>query len=188
MEASPCITPQILAALARSSVLVICAIAGVLCIYLGWRLYKDVVLSHTEGEAKTNRFSIKIVSAGPGVFFAAFGMWLLVTLVNRPYQMSADNAPVPEPRLSSFAYSELTPMLRLAADDKADEETTHCFSLVFFDGQRIDKKSMTEALNLAVREIAKGNPTENINGFTINRNQAINILTKLKTASQPDAL
>ena len=178
----------------RHSVLIICAIAGVLCIYLGWRLYKDTVTSYTKSEAKTTSFSIKIVSAGSGVFFAAFGMWLLVNLVNRPYQMTADiTPPLEQKSTNAHSYSpsdyHYNPLLHVTDIDTTKKGEVHCVTLSFFDGQSIDKKTTIEAVDLAIREITKGNPTEIVNGFTITRNQAVNILSKIKSLNgQEDEL
>ncbi|WP_157966845.1 hypothetical protein [Pseudomonas sichuanensis] len=194
MEASPCISPQLLAAIARCSVLIICAIAGLICIYLGWRLYKDAILSYTESEAKTSSFSIKIVSAGPGVFFAAFGMWLLVSLVNRPYQATVDYTP---PSIQAPASVLMLPanhgehgqLLRTSESRGSDTKKDCQNILVFFDGQRIDRQAISQALQLAIRDMSKGDPTEKVSGLTVNRNQAINILSKLNSlGDQDDAL
>jgi hypothetical protein len=78
----------------RGLVLVIAALGGCMSIYLGWKLYKDGLLSNVDGSFKSNNgWKISLSSAGPGVFFAAFGMWLLVTLVNR--EISIDESALP---------------------------------------------------------------------------------------------
>lgn len=82
---------NLIAVIARSSILVIAALTAALSIWLGWKLYKDAVLSRTEGEAKSGALKIKLAAAGPGVFFVAFGMWTLVALVNRPFELESAN-------------------------------------------------------------------------------------------------
>lgn len=72
----------------RALVLLIAALGGVFSIFLGWKLYKDVVLSKTEGNLHANGWSIKLAGAGPGVFFVAFGMWLLVKIVGQQVELS----------------------------------------------------------------------------------------------------
>lgn len=74
--------------LSRGSVLLISALAGVLCIYLGWRLYRDAVVSKTAGLVEYKGLRFRLVAAGPGVFLVAFGAWLLVHLIDRPLEMS----------------------------------------------------------------------------------------------------
>ncbi|MFM0351408.1 hypothetical protein [Paraburkholderia sp. RL17-347-BIC-D] len=82
-----CDSVDLVVVAARSIVLIIAAAGGVLCIFLGWRLYKDAILSKTEGSAVLKQGKFKLAAAGPGVFFALFGMWLLVKLVDRPVQV-----------------------------------------------------------------------------------------------------
>ena len=81
-------TAEQIAVISRATALIISAFAGMLCIYLGWRLYRDAKTSSTEGEASTSSLKIKIVAAGPGVFFALFGMWLLTNIVNTKTNVS----------------------------------------------------------------------------------------------------
>lgn len=81
-------TAEQIAVISRAAALIISAFAGLFCIYLGWRLYRDANTSSTEGEASTSSLKIKIVAAGPGVFFALFGMWLLTTIVNTEAHIS----------------------------------------------------------------------------------------------------
>lgn len=79
--------------IARAVVLVIAALGGVLSIYLGWKLYRDGLVSAVDSElSKNESFKIKLSSAGPGVFFALFGMWLLVHLVEK--QVVMEDGPV----------------------------------------------------------------------------------------------
>jgi hypothetical protein len=88
-----CDTVDFVVVASRSIVLIIAAAGGILCIVLGWRLYKDAILSKTEGSATLKHGRIKLAAAGPGVFFALFGMWLLVKLVDRPIQIGNTAAP-----------------------------------------------------------------------------------------------
>ncbi|MFZ5550820.1 MAG: hypothetical protein ACOZJX_19135 [Pseudomonadota bacterium] len=80
----------------RATVLVITALAGVMCIYLGWRLYIESVRSSTQGEFEGMGFKFKLVSFGPGVFLAALGVWLLAGVANRPIQLEDREGP-PQP-------------------------------------------------------------------------------------------
>jgi hypothetical protein len=80
----------------RGVVLVIAALGGCMSIFLGWKLYRDGVMCNTEGSANNaNGWSFTLKSAGPGVFFAAFGMWLLIQLINQPLEMDDDVGTMP---------------------------------------------------------------------------------------------
>lgn len=73
----------------RGIILILCTTGGLMSIYLGWRLYKDSMLSPTEGTAQFEKFTFRLVSGGPGIFFCAFGMWLLVHLVDREVRIES---------------------------------------------------------------------------------------------------
>jgi hypothetical protein len=75
----------------RGVILVLCTTGGIISIYLGWRLYKDSMLSPTEGTAQFEKFTFRLVSGGPGIFFCAFGMWLLVHLADRTAQSETES-------------------------------------------------------------------------------------------------
>lgn len=83
MSEEACGTIDFFMAGSRAGVLVIASIAAVLCIYLGWRLYKDAVISNTKGEFAGAGIKVRLTAASPGIFLVAFGIWLLITLVNR---------------------------------------------------------------------------------------------------------
>lgn len=83
MTENPCSQVDTVFALARGGVLIIAAIAGIVCIYLGWRLYNDAVVSKSKGEFQGGGLRFTLTAASPGVFLVAFGIWLLITLVNR---------------------------------------------------------------------------------------------------------
>ena len=84
---SPIVIDLVLS-ITRGSVLLICAFAGVLSIYLGWRLYREAVVSKTSGLLEFKGLRFRLIAAGPGVFLVAFGAWLLVHLVDHPLEMS----------------------------------------------------------------------------------------------------
>jgi hypothetical protein len=89
-----CLAINLIAVVSRASVLIVAALTGTLCIYFGWRLYKDAIVSYTRGEYSGKFGKIKLAAVGPGVFFAIFGMWLLVKLVDRPFQLATTSSPV----------------------------------------------------------------------------------------------
>ncbi|WP_338759184.1 hypothetical protein [Massilia sp. METH4] len=75
-------------AMTRSVLLIICALAGVLCIYLGWRLYMNFITVATKGEFAGLGLKLKLASGGPGAVISALGIWLLLSVVNRPIEIS----------------------------------------------------------------------------------------------------
>lgn len=75
----------------RAIVLLIAALGGVLSIYLGYRLYILGVQSTVGGEATSGEnLKAKLTATGPGVFFAAFGMGILIYLVLNPPQIETE--------------------------------------------------------------------------------------------------
>jgi hypothetical protein len=83
-----CTTIDIILAVARSLILVIAAVSGTFCIYLGWKLYRDTVISKVSGEGEYKSFKFKFSSASPGIILAGFGFWLLVTIVRMQLDLS----------------------------------------------------------------------------------------------------
>jgi hypothetical protein len=77
----------------RGAVLILIALGGILCIFLGWRLYRDTVSVRTAGELQAGGLRLKLVSSGPGVFLVGLGIWLLASVANRPVQTN-ENVPV----------------------------------------------------------------------------------------------
>ncbi|MCJ0765516.1 hypothetical protein [Variovorax terrae] len=75
-------------ALGRISVLVLGMLAGTFVIYLGWKLYRDAVISKTSGEFSYKSVRVALTATGPGVFLALFGAYLLHTIVNQQVDLS----------------------------------------------------------------------------------------------------
>jgi hypothetical protein len=88
--------------LVRGLILVVAALGGCLSIYLGFRLYRDGMASQVAGEmSHTGGWRLRLTAAGPGVFFAAFGAWLLVHVADKPMVNEVESsavvaAPAPE--------------------------------------------------------------------------------------------
>lgn len=49
------------------------------------------MLTHTEGMVQFEKFTFRLISGGPGIFFCAFGMWLLVHLADRTAQTETES-------------------------------------------------------------------------------------------------
>lgn len=73
-------------AITRSILLIVCELAAILCIYLRWRLYLKAVTSNTQGELSVPGFKLKLASGGPGIFLCGYGVWLLLSVANHPFE------------------------------------------------------------------------------------------------------
>jgi hypothetical protein len=70
------LTPELLRMFERELIVV----GGILAIYLGYRLfYLAHIPQESSGKIKTKLFEFAAAKVGPGVFFAAFGAWVLYT-------------------------------------------------------------------------------------------------------------
>jgi hypothetical protein len=94
---------DVILVLGRVIVLILGMLAGVITIYLGWRLYKDSVISKTSGEVNFKSIKIILTSGGPGVFLAVFGAYILITVLNQKVELSAN-----EGRLSSRGFENFS--------------------------------------------------------------------------------
>lgn len=71
-------------AIGRVTVLSLGMFAGTLTIYLGWRLYREGVTSRSQGELTFKNLRVALTAAGPGVFLALFGSYLIWSIVSQP--------------------------------------------------------------------------------------------------------
>lgn len=69
----------------RGSALLLVSIGGMVCIYLGWRLYQSAMSSAVAGELSVQGLSLKLSAASPGVFLAAFGAYLLFSVAQHRF-------------------------------------------------------------------------------------------------------
>ena len=80
---------EIILATGRVAVLIIGMFAGIFSIYLGWRLYRDQVVSRVNAQIKwKDDFKLVFGAASPGIALALFGVWLLVTIVQQRVDLS----------------------------------------------------------------------------------------------------
>lgn len=145
----------LIGAVARAVVLVIAAVSGTLCIYLGWRLYRDAIISRTTGEFNTSGGTkIKLWAAGPGVFFVVFGAWLLVHVVNKEFRVGN---PVEAGALVSPAVILAQYKSPPTAQPAPSKPTTKCaigFSMSFWDGSSPPTAIAVErSLELAIKSV-----------------------------------
>lgn len=64
----------------RGLLLALVSVGGMISIYFGWRLYQAAILSKVEGEYSGPNLKFKLSAASPGVFLAAFGAYLLLSV------------------------------------------------------------------------------------------------------------
>jgi hypothetical protein len=83
LQASSVATGGLAMSFARSVNLSLAVVAGMFCIYLGWKLYHDTVISKTAGEFSWKEFRVKLTASGPGVFLVFFGAWLIYSVVSQ---------------------------------------------------------------------------------------------------------
>lgn len=137
--------------LSRAALLGLGAIGGLLCIYLGWKLYRDGLLSRTSGEAQSGRFKFKVASAGPGVFFALFGMWLLMTVVNRPLVMEDREAGLPN--AAAAAAAAASGASAVAASNEPPCLIRQRQRTLFSGGEQLQPDAVASALELAITSV-----------------------------------
>jgi len=89
-------------AIGRVIVLVLGMLSGTFTIFLGWRLYRDGVVSRAKGELTFKDLRIALTAAGPGVFLALFGAYLLWLIVSQPLEL-IDRTATPAPTKYSSA-------------------------------------------------------------------------------------
>ena len=88
--------------------------AGIFSIYLGWSLYRDRVASKTGGELSLRELKLTLTAAGPGVFLALFGAYLLVSIVNHKVDLSSSNTPATLPKATLGAAGPSSHLLPVA--------------------------------------------------------------------------
>ncbi|MFL9900039.1 hypothetical protein PQR71_18110 [Paraburkholderia fungorum] len=169
-----CMSVEFIAAVSRAGVLLTCAFSGVLSIYLGWKLYKDAIFSQTAGDAAVGKYRIKLAAAGPGVFFALFGMLVLWKLIQQPASIpllgptsSLGYSSLARPSLEPVAKYRL-PLLTLVADSNkpggpcdagARPVAAPCScliprTLVFFTGGTVTPSIAKAGLSFAIDDLS----------------------------------
>lgn len=81
--------------LTRATILIISALAGVLCIYLGWRLFFETAKAKSSLEIGHANFKLSLSSTAPGLFFTLFGIILLIVSIQSKIEVSNIESTVP---------------------------------------------------------------------------------------------
>ena len=66
-----------------------CLLAGLACVYMGYRLFLEGVLSAASLEAAKGNASLSLQNAAPGIFFALFGSFVMGFTVFRGLHFEA---------------------------------------------------------------------------------------------------
>jgi hypothetical protein len=96
-------------ALLRIGQLLITSLLGFGSIFLGYRLFAQIpILSTAEGQIKMPRMGEVKLKAGPGVFFALLGAFVIYSSIDRAITISSAPKVVPEANASGagFTYSK----------------------------------------------------------------------------------
>ena len=64
--------------------------SATLALYLGYRLFVAGIINKQSGEFSGKSLSIKLINVGPGIFFALFGVCVLVVMISARLQLSDD--------------------------------------------------------------------------------------------------
>ena len=165
------------------TMLMVCG-GAIMSIYLGWKLYRDGINSPVVSElskGESLRFTLKAL--GPGIFFAIFGMWILVQIVQSQTVFEPAIEPdkaeqvgiAPTHAKQSFAFAT-----NAYAQGAPRKRTTRiCFPygrLVSYSGENLRQADFETALRDAVDLLRTGNfPAQD----SVKVNSAISILSKL---------
>jgi hypothetical protein len=162
---------QVIALLGRDTLLGICSIGGILSIYLGWSLYKSAILGAVAGEGRIGALTLRLTAAGPGVFFAIFGMFILHSIVQQrleliPTKPNANENATPT-SLSYYSMPlDLTdpqPFLKTTDGPSAPKKNAHpcphclvpMLTIRQLGGDSVTRPSLKEALSTAILELRR---------------------------------
>lgn len=179
---------------ARSINLSLAIVAGVICIFLGWKLYRDTIISKTTGDVTWRDFRIKLTSSGPGVFLVLFGAWLIYSVIEQRVNFSGEQAAKEN---VSYGYpadnkqAALNHLIKVKDNSPSGQAgSNRCpFKLRFgvsgFGGREslISAIEIENALSFAIKNISEdvAKKTENNPDFDLrNHAETVRILTELK--------
>jgi len=145
----------------RTLVLIFSTLGSIFSIYLGWRLYKDAMLSPVAGELEMRNIKLRLTAGGPGIFFAAFGMVLLSVLVTQHLAIEVRRDASPTSLESrEFNLGMRSHLYRVADAPPAKEKK--CPPCMFSDtsvyaaGDQLSRTRVQSALQTALDEIKRG--------------------------------
>lgn len=164
-------------------------LGGILSIYLGWKLYREGIVSAVESEVRHgDKWKFAMKALGPGVFFALFGMWILVTVIGKEVSTESRGEPVEVEEVSGDAapaakkvsfWLGLIPQAQ-AQTVKRARLCAYYTRTVNYDGDVIAKQDFQTAIDDAVSALRAG---EFDPAAQNKANHAIAILARLSSAN-----
>jgi hypothetical protein len=141
----------------RGLTLLVACGGGIFCIFLGWKLYRDGINSPVSSElSQGNKFRFTMKALGPGVFFALFGMYVIVKIVGT----QAETEPViSEEIMPQTKGSQLSTFIGEAQAAPQREIARMCFiyyRIKQFDGKTISDQDLRSALSESISLLKRG--------------------------------
>lgn len=186
-----------IAFLFRGINMMLVTLGGILSIYLGWKLYRDGIASSVESEMQHgDKWKFTMKALGPGVFFALFGMWILVTVIGKQVSTETGNAPIEiedaigateagedvdvSARKVSFLQNFIPSAQAQVQPPRRYRICTTYTRTVSYDGDIISKQDFQTAIDNAVVALRAGEFDAKTQEQA---NQAISILARLGSAN-----
>ena len=94
--------PELIAVYVRGIVLILTTLAGIMCIYLGWRLYFENIKSSSKLEATAGSGKFSLQSTAPGVFFVLFGAALLIYVLKTTVEFEDSQESLPQKKATRY--------------------------------------------------------------------------------------
>ncbi|MDE0343884.1 MAG: hypothetical protein OXK82_12095 [Deltaproteobacteria bacterium] len=125
--------------------------AAIFALYLGYRLFVAGVVNTQSGEISGKSFSIKLFNVGPGIFFALFGVGVLVFMIYTSVTMripNNDERGGDETIYLSFYSSQQVSRIEMVIEDIAATKT------LLSEG-RVSPQSLVPILTSSQRQLAR---------------------------------
>jgi hypothetical protein len=103
---------------------ILVVLGGILAICLGYRLFRTAHLDrNSSGKLKTELFEFGVSRVGPGIFFAFFGAYILVSSMSNPIRTSDGDRDQADANLQTIdAQRTMLKALILKIPSKEDQE------------------------------------------------------------------
>lgn len=179
-------TMLLISTFTRSAILIICALSGPLCIYLGAQMYNKGITDRTTAELSGMGVKTVIKSGGPGLALVVCGITILATLVLTKFEFSEEKSISKTTEIQTTNKTDFYILKTEAKNQKTEKQP--CLisktTISFQDGSKdLTKKEIHEATELAINGLTraeeKGIEKES------NRIFALTILAYLKRETEP---
>jgi hypothetical protein len=118
---------------------IIISLGGILSIFLGYRLFYIASLKNDSGaEFKSALFSGSFTKVGPGVFFALFGAYIMLTSITTQIDIQSNQVNETDSRNQAAALSQIATTAALLPDSA---EKSRIIGLVRQAQQKSNQKS-----------------------------------------------